>query len=177
MGPGWDWGSLSPRLPQLCGGYWPRAGPSRPALQRALTLRAVVQAAELPVRGEGLQRHGPRPAAPPPPPLTQAHETSCPAPRAALWEMEAAGGAWTPGAGGAGGSAPARTALAHHYPPTFPPRAPARRCRAPHPLPCAGPGRWLPRGSAGRCSGVGAAKRPPHGEGQGEKSRGRAGAM
>lgn len=58
-----------------------RPGPARPRPARpprALTLRAVVESVELPVRGQGLQRHRRRPRQRPP--LTQAHGTSYPAP-------------------------------------------------------------------------------------------------
>lgn len=81
-GSGREPGSLQPSAPRLCSGSRRRAaGPVlAPCAPPSLTLRAVVEAVELPVRREGLQRHRQRPAAAPAPPLTQAHETSCPAP-------------------------------------------------------------------------------------------------
>lgn len=56
-------GVPSPRLPPLpAGSRRTPPAPPRPARPpRALTLRAVVQAVELPVRGQGLQRHRRRP--------------------------------------------------------------------------------------------------------------------
>lgn len=89
------------------------SSPPPPCFPSALTLRAVVEAVELPVRGEGLQRHHrrPRPAAALPPPLslllllltplTQTHETSCPAPALHAGKWRRRGSAWPPAGGGA----------------------------------------------------------------------------